>query len=138
MVVGSEHSIFVQYGLWIIFDSFNVGGLHQAKQAGSPGGEVGPFVLASCNSILSQGIMKPTYPTDLEHFLQLQATDPAYPLVSLFNLEQVDYSQSNTDTITIDQDPSETHNLASKHPELVRELLAEAEEVLHKAPIQVG
>ena len=36
------------------------------------------------------------------------------------------------------QDPTESENLANKHPELVKELLAEAELVLKDAPMQVG
>ena len=35
------------------------------------------------------------------------------------------------------QDPSESTNLASQHPGLVRELLAEAEAALGDAPLQV-
>ena len=36
------------------------------------------------------------------------------------------------------QDPTESENLANKHPDLVKELLAEAEVVLKDAPMQVG
>ena len=36
------------------------------------------------------------------------------------------------------QDPTESQNLANQHPELVKELLAEAELVLKDAPMQVG
>ena len=36
------------------------------------------------------------------------------------------------------QDPTESENLANKHPELVKDLLAEAEVVLKDAPMQVG
>ena len=36
------------------------------------------------------------------------------------------------------QDPTESQNLANQHPELVKELLAEAEIVLKNAPMQVG
>ena len=32
-VVGTEHSTFLQYALWIFFDSYNVGGLDKASQA---------------------------------------------------------------------------------------------------------
>ena len=48
-----------------------------------------------------------------------QKNDPAYPLVSLFNLEN---------------DPQESNNLADVYPDLVRELLEEAEAIVGKAP----
>ena len=48
-----------------------------------------------------------------------QEKDPAYPLVSLFNL---------------DEDPQESNNLAKEYPDLVRELLEEAEKLIEKAP----
>ena len=35
------------------------------------------------------------------------------------------------------QDPTESVNLADQHPELVKELLAEAEVILKDAPLQV-
>ena len=44
-----------------------------------------------------------------------------YPTVSLFNL---------------DEDPQETNNLAAHHPDMVKDLLAEAEKVVLKAPPQ--
>ena len=36
-----------------------------------------------------KGIVNPAYPSDLKHYMERQAADPEYPLVSLFNLEQV-------------------------------------------------
>jgi len=108
-VVGTEHSTFLQYALWIFFDSYNVGGLDKARQAAR-----GPQA--------SKGILNSAYPSDLNQYLERQAADPEYPLVSLFNLEQ---------------DPTESQNLANQYPELVKELLAEAELVLKDAPMQV-
>jgi len=108
-VVGTEHSTFLQYALWIFFDSFNVGGLDKARSAAR-----GPQA--------SKGIVNSAYPSDLKHYMERQAADPEYPLVSLFNLEQ---------------DPTESVNLADQHPELVKELLAEAEVNLKDAPLQV-
>ena len=32
-LIGTENTIFVQYGLWIISDSFSLGGLHRARAA---------------------------------------------------------------------------------------------------------
>ena len=36
-----------------------------------------------------KGILNSAYPSELEHYLERQAADPEYPLVSLFNLDQV-------------------------------------------------
>ena len=49
-VVGTEHSTFLQYALWIFFDSYNVGGLDKARQAarGPPASKVSfqePFLM---------------------------------------------------------------------------------------------
>ena len=38
----------------------------------------------------------------------------------------------------IEKDPSESNNLASSHPQLVKELLKEAELVVSKAPRQLS
>ena len=54
----------------------------------------------------------------MEHYVKEQEKHPEYPLVSLFNLED---------------DPQEVHNLATKFPDLVKELLDEAEAVLENA-----
>eukprot|EP00091_Calanus_sinicus_P007026 TRINITY_DN17893_c0_g1_i1.p1 TRINITY_DN17893_c0_g1~~TRINITY_DN17893_c0_g1_i1.p1 ORF type:complete len:170 (-),score=45.04 TRINITY_DN17893_c0_g1_i1:121-630(-) len=105
-LIGTENTIFAQYGLWMIFDSFNVGGLHRARTA------------AGSNT---KEIRQELYQSDLAHYQKEQEADPQYPMVSLFNL---------------DDDPQETNNLAGKHPELVKELLAEAEDVLKDAPKQ--
>ena len=101
----------LNYILWIVFDSFNVGGLSEVRRTAGGGSD------RQAGSILV-----PTYPTDLDHYLHLQQEHPNYPLVSLFNLEE---------------DPSEATNLASRHPALVRQLLAEAEALLWDAPMQV-
>ena len=50
VVVGTEHSTFLQYALWIFFDSYNVGGLDKARQAarGPPASKVSfqqPFLM---------------------------------------------------------------------------------------------
>jgi len=108
LVVGTENATFLHYFLWILFDSFNVGGLADAQ--------------SSAGGMQDGKIVRSTYPTDLDHFLSLQQTYPNLPLVSLFNLEE---------------DPSESTNQASQHPGLVRELLAEAEAALVDAPLQV-
>ena len=68
-----------------------------------------------------QEIVQDLYKSDLPYYQKEQEADPAYPVVSLFNL---------------DEDPQETTNLASKHPHLVKELLEEAEEILKNAPKQ--
>ena len=54
-------------------------------------------------------------------YQKMQKEDPVYPVVSLFNLED---------------DPQETTNLADNYPELVEELLKEAEEAIKDAPKQ--
>ena len=56
---------------------------------------------------------------DLDVLVKKQEKDPEYPLVSLFNL---------------DEDPQESNNLAKEYPDLVRELLEEAEKLIEKAP----
>jgi len=105
-LLGTENTLFEQYLFWIIFDSFNVGGLRRAR--------------ASAGTTTTE-LHQVLYKSDLERFLTEQNKHPEYPLVSLFNL---------------DEDPQEAFNLATKFPELVRELLEEAEEVLKKAPDQ--
>ena len=52
-------------------------------------------------------------------YRKIQDEDPPYPVVSLFNLEN---------------DPQETRNLAKNYPELVEELLEEAEIAIENAP----
>ena len=52
-------------------------------------------------------------------YRKIQDEDPRYPVVSLFNLEN---------------DPQETRNLAKNYPELVEELLEEAEIAIENAP----
>ena len=66
-------------------------------------------------------ILQDTYKSNLKMYQKMQKDDPVYPVVSLFNL---------------DDDPQETTNLADDHPELVVELLKEAEEVIKDAPKQ--
>jgi hypothetical protein len=44
----------------------------------------------------TQGILQATYPTDLTHYRGLQARDPVYPLVSLYNLEEVPPARPST------------------------------------------
>merc|ERR1719318_868451 len=59
------------------------------------------------------------FKTDLSKWSERHTT--IYPTVSLFNL---------------DEDPQEANNLAEKHPELVKDLLSEAENVISGAPSQ--
>jgi len=109
-LIGTENATFLHYYLWVLFDSYNVGGIHRVRTvAGAVHGK-------------GQGILNPAYSSDLELYLSLQSSDPTYPTVSLFNLEE---------------DPSESRNLASQHPGLVKELLAEAEQLVADAPAQV-
>ena len=58
------------------------------------------------------------YPSDLEKWYK--SSDP-FAGVFLYNL---------------DEDPAESNNLADKYPELVKELLREAEESIEDAPPQ--
>ena len=92
IVIGTEHSTFLQYALWIFFDSYNVGGLDKANEAAK--GPLASKVSSKQPSDLFlmmfwQGILNSAYPSELNHYLERQAADPEYPLVSLFNLEQV-------------------------------------------------
>lgn len=59
------------------------------------------------------------YPSDLTKWSHKHTS--IYPTVSLFNL---------------DKDPQEVNNLAAENPDMVRELLAEAEEAVSRAPDQ--
>jgi len=65
---------------------------------------------------VSSGLMQDYFKSDLGYW---KSRDGVYPTVSLFNLEE---------------DPQETTNLASKHPDLVETLLAEAEKEMKNAP----
>ena len=65
-------------------------------------------------------ILQDTYKSNLKMYQKMQKEDPVYPVVSLFNLED---------------DPQETTNLADNYPELVEELLKEAEEAIEDAPL---
>ena len=93
-MVGTEHSTFLQYALWIFFDSYNVGGLDKASQA-AKGPQASKVSFSNTHSLFFngcfglKGILNSAYPSDLNHYLERQAADPEYPLVSLFNLEQV-------------------------------------------------
>merc|ERR1711892_199894 len=94
--------------LWMIFDSFNVGGIHRAGAA---------------TGSSTKDIYQEPYKSDLVYFLKEQESDPAYPMVSLFHLPD---------------DPQEKTNLANTYPELVKELLAQAEEVVENASPPAG
>merc|ERR1711970_1629988 len=105
-LLGTENTIFEQYMIWSLFDSFNVGGLSRARTSAG-----------SSTKDLHQAV----YRSDLEHYVKEQEKHPEYPMVSLFNLED---------------DPQEVNNLATKFPDLVKELLDEAEAVLKNADDQ--
>jgi len=105
-LIGTENTIFLQYFLWVVFDSFNVGGLHRVRSAAGR---------------RTNKIEQELYKTDLPHYQAEQEKDPAYPVVSLFNLEE---------------DPQETNNLANTYPDLVKKLLEEAEDAVANAPKQ--
>lgn len=105
-LIGRDNNVFVQYLLWMIFDSHNVGGFHRFQNAAGSH---------------TNDLMLTTYKSNLELFKKMHAEDSEYPLVSLFNLED---------------DPQETTNLANDHPELVEELMKEAENAIKSAPKQ--
>eukprot|EP00091_Calanus_sinicus_P008959 TRINITY_DN21278_c0_g1_i1.p1 TRINITY_DN21278_c0_g1~~TRINITY_DN21278_c0_g1_i1.p1 ORF type:complete len:198 (-),score=25.69 TRINITY_DN21278_c0_g1_i1:25-618(-) len=65
------------------------------------------------------GLFQPMYKSDLSKWSEKHTA--IYPTVSLFNLEE---------------DPQETNNLAGEHPDMVKDLLAEAEKVVSSAPPQ--
>ena len=122
-LVGTENSTFVEYLLWMIFDSFNVGGIHRARSSTGSTTNVRLSLNLKVFKTLTnfQKIGQDVYKSDLEYYLKEQDADPIYPLVSLFN---------------VDDDPGEASNLANKYPELVKKLLEEAEKVIENAPKQ--
>ncbi len=63
------------------------------------------------------------FKSDLDHWLEDDVkNNTKYAMVGLFNLAE---------------DPGETVNLAYDKPDLVRELLAEAEDIIKHAPKQI-
>jgi len=104
-LLGRENIIFVQYFLWTAFDSYNVGGIQKTQNANQDSS--------------TKEILQNLYKSDLKMYRKIQDEDPRYPVVSLFNLEN---------------DPQETRNLAKDYPELVEELLKEAEIAIENAP----
>ena len=99
----------MKYVVWFRLNSHLIGGIKNRNPANQDFGVV-------------RSVYKAFYKTDLEKFNKSHSV--INPKVSLFNLAD---------------DPDETDNLAEDYPDLVKELLAEAEEVVKDAsPSIVG
>jgi len=101
LVSPPQNTIFLQYILWTVMESFNVGGLSKML----------------IHNQTSTGLLKNPFPSQLDFWDEKHCSE--YPTVSLFNLED---------------DPQETTNLASKYPDIVKSMLAEAEKTIKNAP----